>query len=248
MDQWNYCRGCGAERPSDAPSGLCPACLLKAGLLGDGSEVHEMTITFGPASSSVLASFGEAFGRIPPVLLRDADSLIDPCQVIRPSSSEIPDPARRSARLQLFGEIARGGMGAVLNGRDSESKEEQGHALREQGHALRPVPAANLRLLSIVLCVDGAPVYDAAGCAPTARCMLAQHCLFRSRPPGARPSTTCVPEASRRTGSAGGACWTPHSACPCDSPCDSQSACPCDLADDQIRLELPRKGHCISGH
>jgi hypothetical protein len=57
----NCYHGCGAERPSDAPSGLCPACLLKGGLLGDGSELHEMTITFGPASSSVLASFGEAF-------------------------------------------------------------------------------------------------------------------------------------------------------------------------------------------
>ena len=79
-----------------------------------------MTITFGPASSSVLASFGEAFGNIPPILLRDADSITDPGPVIRPSSSEIPDPTDRSARLQLFGEIARGGMGAVLKGRDSD--------------------------------------------------------------------------------------------------------------------------------
>ena len=49
MDEWNYCRGCGAERPADAPSGLCPACLLKGGLLGEGSELHEMTITFANA-------------------------------------------------------------------------------------------------------------------------------------------------------------------------------------------------------
>ena len=85
------------KRPADAPSGLCPACLLKAGLLGEGPNCHDVTITFGPASSSVLASFGEAFGKIPPVLLRDADSITDPGPVIRPSSSEIPDPpiARR---------------------------------------------------------------------------------------------------------------------------------------------------------
>jgi len=39
---------------------------------------------------------------------------------------------------------------------------------------MRPVLAATLRLLSIALCVDGAPVYDAARCALTARCPLAQ--------------------------------------------------------------------------
>jgi len=39
---------------------------------------------------------------------------------------------------------------------------------------LRPVPVARLRLLSFALCLDGAPVYDAAGCALTARCLLAQ--------------------------------------------------------------------------
>ena len=51
--------------PPTAPSGLCPACLLKAGLLGDGSQLPDVTITFGPASSSVLASLGEAFGKYP---------------------------------------------------------------------------------------------------------------------------------------------------------------------------------------
>jgi len=119
MDGLDCCRGCGEKRPADAPSGLCPACLLKAGLLGEGSVLPDVTITFGPASSSVLASFGEAYGNIPQVLLRDADSSTDPGPVIRPSSLEIPDPSERSARLQLFGEIARGGMGAVFKGRDS---------------------------------------------------------------------------------------------------------------------------------
>ena len=114
------CRSCGEKRPADAPAGLCPACLLKAGLLGEGSGVQDVTLTFGPASSSVLAAFGEAFGKIPTVLLRDTDSTSEPGPVIRPSSTEIPDAADRSARLQLFGEIARGGMGAVLKGRDAD--------------------------------------------------------------------------------------------------------------------------------
>ena len=40
--------------------------------------------------------------------------------VIKPSSAEMPAPAERGDRYQLFGEIARGGMGAVLKGRDAD--------------------------------------------------------------------------------------------------------------------------------
>jgi eukaryotic-like serine/threonine-protein kinase len=138
MAESDCCRGCGDKRPSDAPSGLCPTCLLKAGFIGAGSELPEMSITFGPASSSVLASFGEAFGNIPPILLRDADSVTDPGPVIRPSSPEIPDPADRSARLQLFGEIARGGMGAVLKGRDSDLGRDLAVKILLESHRDKP--------------------------------------------------------------------------------------------------------------
>jgi eukaryotic-like serine/threonine-protein kinase len=138
MDERDSCRGCGQSRPSDAPSGLCPACLLKAGLLGEGSKLPDVTITFGPASSSVLARFGEAFGKIPPILLRDTDSSSDPGPVIRPSSSEIPDPLERSARLQLFGEIARGGMGAVLKGRDSDLGRDLAVKVLLESHREKP--------------------------------------------------------------------------------------------------------------
>ncbi len=138
MSDRENCRVCGEKRPADAPSGLCPACLLKAGLLGEGSRLPDVTITFGPASSSVLASFGEAFGKIPPVLLRDADSVTDPGPVIQPSSSEIPDPADRSARLQLFGEIARGGMGAVLKGRDSDLGRDLAVKILLESHRDKP--------------------------------------------------------------------------------------------------------------
>ena len=138
MDELDQCRGCGAKRPADAPSGLCPACLLKAGLLGEGSVLPDVTITFGPASSSVLASFGEAYGNVPPVLLRDADSSTDPGPVIRPSSPEIPGPSERSARLQLFGEIARGGMGAVFKGRDSDLGRDLAVKILLESHRDKP--------------------------------------------------------------------------------------------------------------
>ena len=35
MDDQNRCRGCGEERPPDAPAGLCPVCLFRAGQNGD---------------------------------------------------------------------------------------------------------------------------------------------------------------------------------------------------------------------
>ena len=114
------CRVCGEKRPADFPSDLCPTCLMRAAQVAKGAGLDVVTVLFGPASSSVLAAFGAEFGKIPPVLLRDTDSVTEPGPVIRPSSNEIPSSAERSARLQLFGEIARGGMGAVLKGRDSD--------------------------------------------------------------------------------------------------------------------------------
>jgi eukaryotic-like serine/threonine-protein kinase len=132
------CQVCGKKRPADGPAGLCPACLLKAGLAAKDSKLDDVTFLFGPASSSIVAAFGEAFGKMPRVLLRDADSLADPGPVIRPSSDEIPNPAERSARLQLFGEIARGGMGAVLKGRDADLGRELAVKILLESHRDKP--------------------------------------------------------------------------------------------------------------
>ncbi len=43
-----------------------------------------------------------------------------PRPVVRPSSAEMPDPSDRLARLQLLGEVARGGMGVIIKGHDSD--------------------------------------------------------------------------------------------------------------------------------
>ncbi len=132
------CQGCGEKRPPDGPAGLCPACLLRAGLAAKDSKLDDVTFLFGPSSSSIVAAFGEAFGQMPRVLLRDTDSVTDPGPVIRPSSEEIPGPSDRTARLQLFGEIARGGMGAVLKGRDADLGRELAVKILLESHRDKP--------------------------------------------------------------------------------------------------------------
>jgi serine/threonine protein kinase len=69
----------------------------------------------------VLECLDRSIGSIPRVLLPDTAGSDDAgVAVIRPSSDEMPTPAERGDRYQLFGEIARGGMGAVLKGRDPD--------------------------------------------------------------------------------------------------------------------------------
>jgi serine/threonine-protein kinase len=78
---------------------------------------------FGPAPSGTLDVLGpltEAFGAMPHVLLRDSELSGEPGPVVQPGSPEMPVAADRSTRLQLLGEIARGGMGCVLKGRDPD--------------------------------------------------------------------------------------------------------------------------------
>src|SRR6202034_407695 len=68
----------------------------------------------------VLESLAQSIGSVPRVLL--PDTAIDDAglAIINPSSDEMPAPAERGGRYLLFGEIARGGMGAVLKGRDPD--------------------------------------------------------------------------------------------------------------------------------
>jgi tetratricopeptide (TPR) repeat protein len=69
-----------------------------------------------PAGASVLRALGAVLPDVPRVQLRDPASGAG-SPIVRPRSEEVPaaDPA---GRYQLHGEIARGGMGAILKGRD----------------------------------------------------------------------------------------------------------------------------------
>jgi serine/threonine-protein kinase len=72
------------------------------------------------SAPGTLARLAETIADIPRLQLRDDETFIGPGPVVRPSSTEMPGPSDRLARLQLLGEVARGGMGVIIKGRDSD--------------------------------------------------------------------------------------------------------------------------------
>ena len=82
---------------------------LKAGLAATFSS--EAAVVVGDAGHSVLKSLGKSLTRVPRVTLRDF------AQAIAPPANL---PGEPGSRYELRGEIARGGMGAILRGRDTD--------------------------------------------------------------------------------------------------------------------------------
>ena len=75
-------------------------------------------VVIGDANPSVLKSIGMTLEGVPRISLRESpEEGEEPVQ--RPSSPEIPDQSSDS-RYRIDGEIARGGMGAVMRGRDTD--------------------------------------------------------------------------------------------------------------------------------
>ncbi len=89
------------NRTVDVPS--VPADSLEAGLAAG----------FGKPAEAPRSSLDAAQG---PVLLREADGESD--HVVKTHSDAMPPKSETGDRCQLYGEIPRGGMGAVLRGRD----------------------------------------------------------------------------------------------------------------------------------
>jgi serine/threonine-protein kinase len=126
MTEKHRCNRCGNLLPSGALEGTCPACLPNTDLEPDArptgvSAAEQATCDFELAQPGhVLESMARSIGTIPRVQLPDTAPDDTGVSVTEALSDAMPAPAERGGRYQLFGEIARGGMGAVLLGRDPD--------------------------------------------------------------------------------------------------------------------------------
>ena len=146
MADARFCPRCGKPLPRDLPAGTCPACLLRAGLEtgARAASLHDSNddvvgLGFEPTSPGrVLQSLAHSIGSISQVLLPDTAPDDQDIAIIKPLSNEMPAPGERGDRYQLFGEIARGGMGAVLKGRDTDLGRDLAVKVLLDGHRRKP--------------------------------------------------------------------------------------------------------------
>src|SRR6516165_764188 len=115
------------NRTVDVPS--TPADSLDAGLAaGFGLPAQ------GPGS--VLSGLRASLGDLRPVLLQEAEG--ESAHIVKPKSDAMPSPEQTGDRYRLDGEIARGGMGAVLRGRDVDLGRDLAVKVLLEKHAHRP--------------------------------------------------------------------------------------------------------------
>src|SRR5262245_55644131 len=114
------------------------------------NEPHDHNRTVDSPSApgdSLDAGLAAAFGRpaggprsslgpMPLVLLKEAEG--DSAHIVKPSSDAMPSPEQTGDRYQLQGEIARGGMGAVLRGRDVDLGRDLAIKVLLEKYANRP--------------------------------------------------------------------------------------------------------------
>jgi tetratricopeptide (TPR) repeat protein len=115
------------NRTVDVPS--TPADSLDAGLAAGFGRPAD-----GPGS--VLEELRSSLGPLRPVLLREAEG--ESAHVVKPKSDAMPAPEETGTRYQLSGEIARGGMGAVLRGRDVDLGRDLAVKILLEKYADRP--------------------------------------------------------------------------------------------------------------
>lgn len=118
MPDSDTCPICGSELLPGEPEGLRPRCLRCAGADSDApsrAPSDDAGATIVRDRPDVLAELAATVGPVPRVVLRYTDET-EP-DVIRPAD---PTGVEASIRFRIDGEIARGGMGAVLKGRDPD--------------------------------------------------------------------------------------------------------------------------------
>ncbi|RPI81366.1 MAG: serine/threonine protein kinase, partial [Planctomycetaceae bacterium] len=97
-------------------AGAARAQSLQAGLAA--AFFKEQAIVLGDGNHSILKILSNTLHEVPRVALRESKAEgEDP--IMRPQSQEVPAPSS-NRRYQLQGEIARGGMGVIIKGRDTD--------------------------------------------------------------------------------------------------------------------------------
>ena len=120
MSDYRICPNCEDEVLAASPHDLCPRCLLQVALgSSSGAGNHESgdsdTISRSELSRGVIDTLAETVGPIARVLLRDTTMSEEPSPILRPTPGH-----DTSTRYRIDGEIARGGMGEILKGRDPD--------------------------------------------------------------------------------------------------------------------------------
>src|SRR5579884_1441920 len=106
-----------------------PADALDAGLAAGYGRPAD-----GP--SSVLSTLRYGLGDLRPVLLQEAEG--ESAHIVQPNSDAMPPSEQTGDRYQLQGEIARGGMGAILRGRDMDLGRDLAIKVLLEKHVHRP--------------------------------------------------------------------------------------------------------------
>ena len=126
MSTVQICPDCGGGLSENAPAGLCPRCLL---CLGSALGTDPGPC---PRNGEEAAPFRAGPAR---VHLRDTS---DDAPLIRPATVDGNGHSVPSTRYQLVGELARGGMGAIFQGRDLFLGRDLAVKVMREEHGDRP--------------------------------------------------------------------------------------------------------------
>ena len=91
LEECPDCRGRAAVMSSDS---FLDRLRDAVGAAGTGSFLPQVSISFEPGRTSVLASLAESLGGLPQVLLRDTDLGEDPSPLVKPGSPATPGAGR----------------------------------------------------------------------------------------------------------------------------------------------------------
>ncbi len=100
-------------------------------VLGDSLDAG-LAAGYGKSAQAPRSSLGD----MRPVLLQEAEG--DSAHIVKPKSDAMPTPEQTGDRYRLDGEIARGGMGAVLRGRDVDLGRDLAVKVLLEKYANRP--------------------------------------------------------------------------------------------------------------